>query len=115
MLGIGLDALVGVRTAVVPAACSVALEAFAAARLGARIEGHALETRRAAVVSATYTAALVAVSAPIAAWFAVARTVSAPGVGFTWTALRVAVVLLALGATIPARWGLIVLFSRRPS
>jgi len=114
MLGIGIDALLGTHNVVAPAACSLVLEAVAGARLGARVEGHALDVRRAAIVSATYTFALVALSAPLAAWFALSGKVTAPGAAFAWTPLRAAVVLSALAAGIPARWGLMVLVGRRP-
>jgi hypothetical protein len=114
MLGIGVDALLGTHNVAAPAACSLLLEAFAAARLGARVEGHALEPRRAAVVSATYTLALVALSAPLAAWFAVSGNMSAPGAAFAWTPLRAVVVLALLAAGIPVRWGLMLLVGRRP-
>jgi hypothetical protein len=113
MLGIGIDALLGARNVAAPAACTLILEAFVAARLGAKVEGHALDVRRAAVVSATYTLALVALSAPLAAWFALSGSVTAPGVAFAWTPLRAAVVLVALAAGIPARWGLMILLGPR--
>jgi hypothetical protein len=114
LLGIGIDAVLGTHNLAAPAACSLLLEALAGARLGARVEGGTLEVRRAAVVSATYTLSLAGLSVPLAAWFALSGNVTAPGVAFAWTPLRAVVVLLALAAGIPARWGLMVLFGRRP-
>jgi hypothetical protein len=113
VLGIGVDALLGVHSVAAPAACSLLLEAFAAARLGARVAGHPLEARRAAVVSGTYTLALLGVSIPLLGWFALSGQVTAPGDAFTWTPLRAVAVLAAFAAGVPVRWGLMVLFGRR--
>jgi hypothetical protein len=113
LLGIGVDALVGAHSFAAPAACSLVLEAFAGSRLGARVEGHPLEARRAGVVSGTYTLALLGVSVPLLAWFALSGRVTAPGQAFAWTPLRAAAVLAAFAAGVPVRWGLMVLFGRR--
>ena len=113
VLGIGVDALLGVHNVAAPAACSLLLEAFAAARLGARVEGHPLEARRAGVVSGIYTLALLAISIPLLGWFALSGHVTAPGDAFTWTPLRAAAVLAALAAGVPVRWGLMMLLRRR--
>jgi len=113
VLGIGVDALLGVHNVAAPAACSLLLEGFAAARLGARVEGHPLEARRAGVISGTYTLALLGVSIPLLAWFALSGQVTAPGDAFAWTPLRAAAVLAALAAGVPVRWGLMMLLRRR--
>ncbi len=113
LLGIGVDALLGVHNVALPAAFSLALEALVGTRLGARVEGHPLQVRRAAVISATYTLALIAVSVPLVAWFATSDRMAAPGDAFVWTPLRAAAVLAALAVGVPVRWGLMVLFAPR--
>ncbi len=111
LLGIGIDALLGLRSIGVPLGCSVALEAVVGARMGAARSGGALTPAQARRICMTYSAGLLGISVPMLAWIEVAHTAS--GAAQAWTLPRL---LLALGlfafATV-ARWALMVILSRR--
>jgi hypothetical protein len=111
LLGIGVDALLGSGSIGIPAGLSVALEAVAGARLGAARAGGALTPRQAGRLSLTYSAGLLAISIPLVVWMEAAH--SANGGGPSWTLAGSGIVIAALAVATAARWGLMVVLSRR--
>ncbi|MGH7434297.1 MAG: hypothetical protein ACRENE_01320 [Polyangiaceae bacterium] len=108
--GIAVESLVGAHSIGVPLGCSVVLEAAAGARLGAAKNGGPLTPRQAGRISATYSAALLAISVPLLGWMEVSRRAS--GGASTWTAARVGAALALLVVATLARWGLMTLLGR---
>jgi len=111
LAGIMIDSAFASRSLWVPCAVSVALEALVGARYGAARTGRALGLARCARASATYSAMLLVVSAPLAAWIIAARPVSSAHP--SWTLVDAAVALAALAAATVARSALMAVFSPR--
>lgn len=111
LVGIAIDALLGLRSVGIPLGCSVALEAVVGARLGAAKSGGALTPRQVRRICMTYSAGLLGLSVPMLAWIEVAHT--AGGAPQAWTLPRVGLALgLFVFATL-ARWGLMLALSPR--
>lgn len=112
LLGIGIDALLGLGSIGVPLGCSVALEAVVGARMGAARSGGALTPAQARRICLKYSAGLLAISVPMLVWIEVAH--AARGSAAAWTFPRVSLALgLFVFATL-ARWALMVVLSPRP-
>jgi hypothetical protein len=113
MLGIGAEAAFGSHGIWLPIACSVALEALVAARMGAARLERPLSAVESARLSAYYSLALAAGSAVLVVWIAASRQAPAgdpdPARGHPlWMWLTA----FAVGALV--RWGLMVAASPSP-
>lgn len=111
VLGIGVGSVLGVHSVGVPLGCSVVLESAAGARLGAAKYGAPLTPRQAGRISLTYSAGLLALSIPLLGWTEASRT--GAGEASTWTLAKVVAGLALFATATLARWGLMVLLSRR--
>jgi len=111
LAGIMIDSTFASRNLLVPCALSVALEAAVAARYGAARAGQPLSAARSARVSVCYSAMLLAVSVPLAAWIIASRPVSSAHP--SWTLVDVALALGALAVATAARTGLMVVLAPR--
>jgi hypothetical protein len=118
-LGMAIDAVaVGQRVVWIPLALSVVLEALVGARFGAARVGRPLTAPERRRVTVTYSAALVGVSLPLAAWLAVSKTTgegASPGAAFSANAAPLWLAAALAGAVVytAVRYGLMGLFSRR--
>jgi hypothetical protein len=111
LVGITVDALLGLGSVGVPLGCSVALEAAVGARLGASRSGGALTPRQAGRICLTYSAGLLGISVPLLVWIEAAHT--ADGAARSWTFSRFALALALFAFATLARWGLMVVLSPR--
>ena len=109
--GIALGSVLGIHSVGLPLGCSVVLESAAGALLGARKYGRPLTPAQAARISLTYSAGLLVFSIPLLGWMDASRTGS--GEASTWTPAKVAAGLALFAVATLARWGLMVLLSRR--
>jgi hypothetical protein len=111
VLGIALDAVLGLGSIGVPLGASVALEALAGARVGAAKSGGSLTPKHALRIAVTYSAGLAFFTVPLLAWMEVAHT--AGGAASSWTPSRVALGVALFAVATLARWGLMVALSPR--
>jgi hypothetical protein len=108
--GIAVGALLGWSSIGLPLGISVALEALAGARVGARRSGGSLTARQAGQISLKYSLGLLAISVPMVGWMAAAHRVEGRASFWTPATLAIAIALLAV-ATL-ARWGLMIVLAR---
>jgi hypothetical protein len=120
-LGMAVDAVaLGRHVVWLPLAFSLVLEALVGARFGASRVGRpltAIERRR---LTVNYTAALLGVSLPLAAWLAVSKATGegapvGPGIPANDMPVWLAVVIAGAIVYTALRYGLMTLFSRRPA
>jgi hypothetical protein len=109
--GVLLGALLGLGSIGVPLGISVALEALAGARVGARKLGP-LTVRALGQISLKYSLGLLAISVPMVVWMAAAHRVEGQAPFWTPGALALAVVVLAVATLV--RWGLMVVLAPGP-
>jgi hypothetical protein len=115
LVGIAVDAALGSRSLWVPLLFSVVFEAVVGVRYGAA-RGLALDPRRCARVSWTYSLVLAGVSVPLLVWIAASHVQAVPGgVGYSFlTPVRAVGALVAFVAATAGRAGLMMaLVTRR--
>jgi hypothetical protein len=116
LVGIAIDAGLGSRSLWIPLVFSVVFEALVGVRYGAGRGGLALDARKCARVSWTYSLVLASVSVPLLVWIAAshAQAVSG-GIGYSFvTPIRVVGALVAFVAATAGRAGLMIaLVTRR--
>jgi hypothetical protein len=115
LVGIMVDAAVGSRSLWIPLVVSVVFEAIVGARYGGS-GGPALDARKCARVSWTYSLFLAGISVPLVAWIAASHAQSVPGgIGYAFvTPVRLAGALVAFVAATAGRAGLMIaLVTRR--
>jgi hypothetical protein len=116
LVGIAVDAVVGSRSLWIPLVFSVVFEALVAVRYGSGRDGLALDARKCARVSWTYSLVLAGVSVPLLVWIAASHAEAVTGgIGYSFvTPLRVLGALVAFAAATAGRAGLMIaLVTRR--
>jgi hypothetical protein len=111
LLGIGIDALLGLGSIGVPLGCSVAFEAVVGARMGAARSGGALTPAQARRICMKYSAGLLGILVPTLVWIETVHTVN--GSARVWTLPRLLLALGLFASATLARWALMVVLSRR--
>lgn len=120
-LGMGFDALaLGRHVVWIPLALSVVLEALVAARFFAARVGRPLTAPERRRVTITYSAALLGLSVPLVAWIAASKATdegASPAAALSASAAPLWIAAALAGAVVVTalRYGLMGLFSRRPT
>ncbi len=115
LVGIGVDAALGIRSFWIPLVFSVAIEAVVAVRFGGVGEAKKLDRAQCVRVSVTYSLAMLVISLPLVVWVAMSNASAVEGgVGLSFlTPDRIAIALVALAAATAGRAGLMLALVRR--